>query len=109
MDFTDPIMSRLQNTQIGQPGYNAVNNFSSGKTPLPQEMMRNIANARARMTSQNEGPVQALTQMAPQFKGMTPEALTALQAILARNMGQSSYPGADTKLQHAVDIAYNPQ
>jgi len=109
MDFASPLQNRLQSTSVGQPGYQAVNNFSSGKTQMPQELMKNIANARALMQSRNMNQQDTLKQMQPGFKGMTPEALTALQALMSRGMGQSSFPGADTNLRQAVDTAYNPQ
>jgi len=86
-------------------GFGAVNNLG-GATPMPQEIMRRIAMSRAAL-QQNPGlPTEAINKGMNDVSGMTPGARQALQALLARNLGQSSNPSADTRLQQAVDLAY---
>lgn len=112
MDF----MQRVNKTQQGDTGFNAVNNLTGAGTslPMPPEIMKHIAAMRM-LQDKGLNPQDAMKAEASSglsgssVNGLTPQALTALQAIMSRRVGASSNPGADSLVKNAVDVSYNPQ
>lgn len=87
----------------GDTGFGAVNFLNAQN--MPPQLKQQLAIAQARLQNAPQLPTDAV-RAGSDLNGLTPEAQQALRALLVRNLGQSANPGADTRLQQAVDLAY---